>query len=102
MEFTQAEYSVLNRGIDSLPLTGTPPYQGGEFLILHTAGAVGHHLLDNLTDHLLQLVNKLVRVVFMRLNVTQFLLPLTCKLSTLQQFLIDDANEGNARGLVLS
>ena len=64
----------------------------------HTSVAgIEHHLGDDLGDHLLQLLQKLTRLVLMLLDLTKFLLPNTRQLSTFEEVFVDEADELNAR-----
>ena len=62
-----------------------------------TVGGVANHLTDYFRDLLLQLIDKLLWVVFLRLDVTQLLLPDTRQLSTLQEFLTNQIYQFDTR-----
>ena len=58
---------------------------------------VAEHGEDDIGDHLLQLVEEGACLVLVTLYLSQLLLPSACQLSTLEQVLVDDADEFVAR-----
>ena len=63
-----------------------------------TVTVVSHHVVHYLPDLLLQLLHKLSRIITFVFDVTQLLLPYSCQLTTLQQFLLDGIDEFYACG----
>ena len=61
-----------------------------------SVAVVSHHLLHNLPYLFLQFLDKLPRVVFLCLNVAQFLLPDASQLAAFQQFLLYGVNKFDA------
>ena len=61
-------------------------------------GGVGKNVTHYLCDLRLQFLDKLCRIIFLVLYVTQFLLPYTREFATLQQFLAYEVNQFDTRG----
>lgn len=62
-----------------------------------TVAVVGQNVVDYRGDLFFQFVDKLSGVIFLVLNVAQFLLPYTREFAALEQFFLDGVNEFYAR-----
>ena len=58
---------------------------------------VAQHLVHNLRNLLLELIDKLRCIVFLMLDVAQLFLPNTCQLTAFEQFFTNDPNQFDAR-----